>query len=134
MTELTKKRMKAILIDTAISTSVSFAGEPLLKGKVKSRFVYTLVSPTVIFWGLEYAQLRLNGQTIGQKMMSIEVQKEDGGEPTPEQILKRVVHRNTVSPFVYLKDRAQYDAYEGEKFPHGLHSHTVVKEVKNNKF
>ncbi|ANU09697.1 RDD family protein [Planococcus antarcticus DSM 14505] len=134
MTELTKKRMKAILIDNAISTSVSFAVEPLLKGKVKSCFVYPLVSPTVIFWGLEYAQLRLNGQTIGQKMMSIEVQKEDGGELPPEQILKRVVHRNIVSPFVYLKDRAQYDAYEGEKFPHDLYSHTVVKEVKNNKF
>lgn len=129
MNELAKKRAKAILIDTAISTAVSFAVEPLLKRKTKGSFIYTVVSPTVIFWGLEYAQLRLKGQTVGQKMMGIEVQNEAGGEPTPEQILERMVHRDTVGPFVYLKDRAKFDAYEGEKFPHDLYSYTVVKEV-----
>ncbi|WP_394121827.1 RDD family protein [Planococcus donghaensis] len=129
MNELTKKRTKALLIDTAISTAVSFAIEPLLKRKTKNSFIYTVVSPTVIFWGLEYAQMRLKGQTVGHKMMGIEVQNEAGGEPTPEQILERIVHRDTVGPFVYLKDRAHYDAYEGEKFPHDLYSYTVVKEV-----
>ena len=129
MNELTKKRAKALLIDTAISTAVSFAVEPLLKRKTKNSFIYTVMSPTVIFWGLEYAQLRLKGQTVGQKMMGIEVQNEADGEPTSEQILERMVHRDTVSPFVYLKDRAYYDAYEGEKFPHDLYSYTVVKEV-----
>jgi len=129
MNELTKKRVKAGLIDTAISTAVSFAIEPLLKRKAKSSFIYTVVSPTVIFWGLEYAQMRLKGQTIGHKMMGIEVQNEAGGEPAPEQILERMVHRDTVSPFFYLKDRAHYDRYEGEKFPHDLYSYTVVKEV-----
>lgn len=129
MNELAKKRTKAILIDTAISTAVSFAVEPLLKRKTKGSFIYTVVSPTVIFWGLEYAQLRLKGQTVGQKMMGIEVQNEAGGEPTPEQILERMVHRDTVGSFIYLKDRAKFDAYEGEKFPHDLYSHTVVKEV-----
>ncbi|MBD8014566.1 RDD family protein [Microbacterium sp. APC 3898] len=130
MNELMKKRTKALLIDTAISTAVSFAVEPLLKRKTKSSFVYTVVSPTVIFWGLEYAQMRLKGQTIGHRMMGIEVQNEAGGEPTPEQILERMVHRDTVSPFIYLKDRAQYDAYEGDRFPHDLYSYTVVKEVE----
>ncbi|TWT06548.1 RDD family protein [Planococcus sp. CPCC 101016] len=129
MNELAKKRAKAILIDTAISTAVSFAVEPLLKRKTKGSFIYTVVSPTVIFWGLEYAQLRLKGQTVGQKMMGIEVQNEAGGEPTPEQILERMVHRDTIGPFVYLKDRAKFDAYEGGKFPHDLYSYTVVKEV-----
>ena len=129
MNELTKKRTKALLIDTAISTAVSFAVEPLLKRKTKNSFIYTVVSPTVIFWGLEYAQMRLKGQTVGHKMMGIEVQNEAGGEPTPEQILERMVHRDTVGSFVYLKNRAHYDAYEGEKFPHDLYSYTVVKEV-----
>ncbi|WP_185959993.1 RDD family protein [Planococcus soli] len=129
MNELAKKRGKAILIDTVISSVISFALEPLLKKNTKSSFVYTVVSPSVIFWGLEYAQLRLSGQTVGQKLMSIEVQNENGGEPTPEQILKRMVHRDTVSPIVYLKDRTYYDAYEGEKFPHDLYSHTMVKEL-----
>ena len=129
MNELAKKRAKAILIDTAISTAVSFAVEPLLKRKTKGSFIYTVVSPTVIFWGLEYAQLRIKGQTVGQKMMGIKVQNEAGGEPTPEQLLERMVHRDTVGPFIYLKDRAQYDAYQGEKFPHDLYSYTVVKEV-----
>lgn len=129
MNGLTKKRAKALLIDTAISTAVSFAIEPLLKKKTKSGFLYTVVSPTAIFWGLEYAQMRLKGQTVGQKIMGIEVQNEAGGEPAPEQILERMVHRDTVSSFVYLKDRAHYDAYEGEKFPHDLYSYTVVKEV-----
>ena len=130
MNELTKKRAKALLIDTAISTAVSFAVEPLLKRKTKNSFIYTVVSPTVIFWGLEYAQMRLKGQTVGHKVMGIEVQNEAGGEPTTEQILERMIHRDTVSPFVYLKDRAHYDAYEGEKFPHDLYSYTVVKEVE----
>ena len=129
MNKLTKKRAKAILIDTAISTAVSFAVEPLLKRKNKNSFIYTVVSPSVIFWGLEYAQLRIKGQTVGQKMMGIEVQNEAGGEPTPEQILERMVHRDLVGPFIYMKDRAKYDAYEGEKFPHDLYSYTVVKEV-----
>lgn len=129
MNELTKKRMKAILIDTVISTVVSSALEPLLKKKTKSSFVYTVVSPSVVFWGLEYAQLRLSGQTIGQKLMNIEVQNENGGEPTSEQILKRMVHRDMVSSIVYLKDRAAYDVYQGEKFPHDLYAHTMVKEL-----
>ncbi|MDQ0429528.1 putative RDD family membrane protein YckC [Planomicrobium stackebrandtii] len=129
MNELTKKRGKAILIDTVISSVISFALEPLLKKNTKSSFVYTVVSPSVIFWGLEYAQLRLSGQTIGQKLMSIEVQNENGGEPTSKQILKRMVHRDTVSPIVYLKDRDAYDAYQGEKLPHDLYAHTMVKEL-----
>lgn len=129
MNELAKKRGKAILIDTVISSVVSLALEPLLKKKTKSSFAYTVVSPSVIFWGLEYAQLRLSGQTVGQKMMRIEVQNEDGGEPTSKQIIKRLVHRDTISPFIYLKDREYFDAYEGERFPHDLYSHTTVKEL-----
>ena len=129
MNSLAKKRAKAILIDTAISTGVSFAAETVLRKKVKSEFALIVLMPTLVLWGLEYAQLRLSGQTIGQKALGIEIQSEDGGEPTSEQILKRVVHRDFASSFVYLRDRSKYDAYEGAKFPHDLYSHTFVKEV-----
>lgn len=129
MNELMKKRAKAILIDTAISTAATLTLEPLFKKEVKNSFLYTMVVPTAIFWGLEYAQLRTRGQTVGQKVMGIEIRDEAGGEPSPEQILKRLVHRDTVSTISFLKDREQFDAYNGEKFPHDIYSHTVVKEV-----
>ncbi|HSI68359.1 MAG TPA: RDD family protein [Planococcus sp. (in: firmicutes)] len=129
MQELAKKRVKAILIDTAISTVATLALEPLFTKKVKSGFLYTMVMPTAIFWGLEYAQLRTRGQTVGQKVVGIEIRNEVGGEPSPEQIMKRIIHRDTVAPLIYLKNREQYDVFEGEKFPHDVYSQTVVKEV-----
>ena len=129
MNELAKKRLKAILIDTAISTVATLALEPIFKGKAKSGFLYTMVTPTAVFWGLEYAQLRTRGQTVGQKVMGIEIRNEVGGSPTPEQILKRLIHRDTVAPLIYLKNREQYGVFEGEKFPHDIYSQTVVKEV-----
>lgn len=129
MNELAKKRAKAILIDTLVSTAVSLAVEPILKKKVKSSFIHTVVSPTVIFWGLEYAQLRTSGQTIGQKVMGIEIRNETDGVPTPEQILKRIVHRDTIAPIIYLKNREQYHIFEGEKFPHDVYAQTAVQEV-----
>lgn len=130
MNSLSKKRAKAILIDTAISTAVSFAVEPFLRKKVKNEFVHAVLTPTFIFWGLEYAQLRLSGQTAGQKAMAIEIRSEDGGELESEQILKRLMHRDFSSTIMYLRDRDKFDAYEGEKFPHDLYAHTVVKEVQ----
>ncbi|MDN7242153.1 RDD family protein [Planococcus sp. N028] len=129
MNPLAKKRAKAILIDTVISNAVSLAFEPLLRKKVKNEMFIVVVAPTLYLWGLEYAQLRLGGQTVGQKMAGIEVESEEGGKLTSEQILKRVVHRDLASSFIYLADRKKYDAFGGEKFPHDIYSRTFVKEV-----
>lgn len=128
MNELTKKRGKAILIDTAISTAATLALEPFFKKETKKSFLYTMAVPTAIFWGLEYVQLRTRGHTIGQKAMGIEIRDEAGGELNSEQILKRLIHRDTVATISYLKDREQFDAQNGARFPHDIYSGTVVKE------
>lgn len=83
----------------------------------------------MVLYGLEYAQLRISGQTIGQKVISIQIQSETGGELTPEQIVKRMFHRDTASSIVYLKDRKKYNASDGAEFPHDVYAKTVVKEV-----
>ncbi|MBH9788093.1 RDD family protein, partial [Clostridioides difficile] len=69
MESMTKKRTAAFLIDTAVSTAVTFGVEYFLRKKVKNEAVHALVTPTVVLWALEYAQLRKNGQTIGYKAM-----------------------------------------------------------------
>ncbi len=130
MYELTKKRAKALLIDSAIAATVSFAVEPLLKKKIKSSFFHEVISPHVVFWGLEYAQIRINGQTVGQKMMGIALKDDAGSELSSEQILKHIVHRDTIGAFMYVKDRARYAKYEGEKYPHDLYAQTVVQQVE----
>ena len=129
MHDLTKKRTKAVLIDLVISTAASLALEQLLRKKIKSEAFHTIALPSLVFWGLEYAQLRLKGQTVGQKALGIKVESEDGSELTGDQILKRAVHRDTISSVSYLCDRKKYDVYEGEKFPHDIYSNTVVKEA-----
>ncbi|WP_235318366.1 RDD family protein [Planococcus sp. CAU13] len=124
-----KKRVKGILIDTVISTAVSVAVEQAVKKKVGNGFFTAVVAPALVLYGLEYAQLRKSGQTIGQKMAGIELQSEAGGELTPKQIVKRMAYRDTASSIVYLKNRQKYNAYSGAKFPHDVYAETVVKEV-----
>lgn len=128
MNDLTKKRLKAGLIDTAISTVVSLAVEQAVKTKVKNGFLNAVALPTLALYGLEYAQLRMRGQTVGQKAMGIEIQSETGGELTPEQIIKRMLHRDTISQFMYLKEYKKYNA-DGAVFPHDVYAETVIKEV-----
>lgn len=67
MKSLTKKRTKAILIDLAISSAVTAGVEYFLRKKVKSEAVHTLITPTIVMWSLEFAQLRKSGQTAGYK-------------------------------------------------------------------
>ena len=129
MDNLMKKRMKGIMIDTAISIVVSLAVEQAVKKKVKNSFFHAVVAPAFVLYGLEYAQLRISGQTIGQKAMGTEIQSETGGELTSEQIVKRMVHRDTASSILYWKDRKKYNASGGAKFPHDVYAETVVKEV-----
>ena len=128
MKRLMKKRMKAIAIDTAISVGVSLMLEPLVRNKLKNKVVYDTVVPSLLFWGLEYAQMRMSGQTIGHKMAGIIIDTTDGSAMSSEQILKRLLHRDSISTLSYLKDRGKYDFYEGTKLPHDLYADTVVKE------
>ena len=129
MNELTKKRLKAMLIDTAVSSIVSAALEPLVKKKVKSSFVPNVIMPSVVLWGLEAAEIGLAGQTLGQKAMGIQIVTPDGSKPTTGQLLKRAVHRDSLSGIRYLKDRKGFEAKGGATFPHDLYAGTLVKEV-----
>lgn len=128
MNRLLKKRLKAMAIDTTITMSATALLEPLFRNKLKNKVVYDTVAPSLIFWGLELAQMRISGQTIGQKAVGIVVDTTDGSQLTSSQILKRLVHRDTVSILSYLRDRDKYDFYEGTKLPHDLYADTVVKE------
>lgn len=128
MNRLMKKRIKALAIDTAITMGVTALLEPLVRNKLKNKAVYDAVAPSLIFWGLEYAQMRISGQTIGHKAAGIVIDTTDGSEMTSTQILKRLVHRDTISTLSYLRDREKFDFYEGTKLPHDLYADTVVKE------
>ncbi|TAA69749.1 RDD family protein [Planococcus salinarum] len=128
MNRLMKKRMKAMAVDTAVTMGITVLLEPLVRNKLKNKAVYDAVAPSLIFWGLEYAQMRVGGQTIGHKAAGIVIDTTDGSELTSTQILKRLVHRDTVSTISYLRDRQKYDFYEGTKLPHDLYADTVVKE------
>lgn len=128
MNQLAKKRAKAILIDTAVSTGVSVLMESLLRKKMKNDFFYVAVLPTLTLWGLECVQIKANGQTAGQKMMDIKVVSDKGGELSSGQILKRAVHRDSISPFSFLINRAHYAMYKGAKYPHDIYADTKVVE------
>lgn len=128
MNRLMKKRMKAMAVDTAVTMGVTVLLEPLVRNKLKNKTVYDAVAPSLIFWGMEYAQMRVSGQTIGHKAAGIVIDTTDGSALTSIQILKRLVHRDTISTVSYLRDRQKYDFYEGTKLPHDLYANTVVKE------
>lgn len=130
MKELTKKRLKACAIDLAISTALTFGIEYLLRKKVKSEFVHNVVTPTAVFWGLEYAQFKNSGQTIGYKMMGLKLEREDGSKPTCKQILKRSAYRDTLGLFSYLNNREAYEGEDGSRLAQDRFAGTVVKEIE----
>lgn len=127
MKSVTKKRTKAFLIDVAISSVFTAGVEYFLRKKVKNEAVHALITPTVVMWALEYAQLRQNGQTIGYKAMGLTLESEEDSELTSSQILKRMAYRDTVSTFDYLKNPKEFEEQDGEILPHDSFSNTVVK-------
>ena len=129
MKSITKKRLGAIMIDSVVAATVSLGVEYLLRKKVKNEFVHTVVTPTVLFWGLEYAQLRKNGQTLGYKAMGLALENADGSKLKDAQIAKRILYRDTISTFDYLKDRQHFEKQDGARLPHDGFAHTLVKEV-----
>ena len=130
MKEITKKRTKAYFIDLAISTAVTAGVEYLLRKKVKNEAFHVLVTPTVVLWSLEYAQLRKSGQTFGYKKMGLVLDNEDESPLTCGQIMKRMAYRDTLSTFDYLKDSNGFEKQEGAILPHDQFSNTIVRELK----
>ncbi|MRH41414.1 RDD family protein [Aquibacillus halophilus] len=128
MKSVLKKRMKAYLIDIAISTAVTVGVEYLLRKKIKSEAFHALVTPTTIMWSLEFLQLRKSGQTIGYKKMGLVLTGEEGTELTSSQIINRMVYRDTVSTFDYLKNAKAFEDQEGEVLPHDRYARTVVRD------
>ncbi|MGG4490228.1 RDD family protein [Metabacillus idriensis] len=129
MKSITKKRTKAFLIDLAISSALTAGVEYFLRKKVKSEVVHALITPTIVMWTLEYAQMRQRGQTIGYKKMGLALENEDGSELTPCQIIKRIGFRDTVSTLDYLKSRKTFEVQEGAILPHDRFSGTVVRKL-----
>lgn len=117
MKPITKKRMKAFLIDLAISSTVTAGVEYVLRKKIKNEAFHALVTPTVVLWSLEYAQLRKNGQTYGYKKMGLELENKDGSELNCNQIMKRMAYRDFWSTIDYLKGPKAFEEEE-EKFYH----------------
>ncbi|MGM0896414.1 MAG: RDD family protein [Bacillota bacterium] len=126
MDELTKKRGKALVIDFAVSSAVNAVVEPLLRKKVKQEWVHALITPTALYWGLEYIQLKTRGQTLGQKFIGIKIDSADGGELTDKQIFKRLAHRDSIMPLQWFKERGKD---MGAQMPHDRYAHTLVREV-----
>ncbi|MFE3572847.1 RDD family protein [Lysinibacillus sp. NPDC059133] len=129
MKSITKKRTKAFLIDLAISTAVTTGVEYVLRKKVKNEAIHAIVTPTVVLWSLEFAQLRKKGQTVGYKKMGLVLENEHGTKLTSSQLLKRMAYRDSISPFDYLKNPTAYEQQNGQLLPHDNFSDTVVKEV-----
>lgn len=128
MKSITKKRTKAFLIDLAISTAVTAGVEYILRKKIKNEAIHALVTPTVVMWTLEYAQLHQRGQTIGYKKMGLVLENEDGSELTCKQIAKRMAYRDTLSTFDYFKNRKGFEEQDGALLPHDCFSDTIVRE------
>ncbi|WP_339230451.1 RDD family protein [Oceanobacillus sp. FSL K6-2867] len=129
MEAITKKRTKAVFIDSVISGVASVGVEYLLKKKIKNEAFHALVTPSLVMWSLEYAQLKTCGQTLGYKTMGLALENKDGSELTCGQIIKRMAYRDTLSTFKYMKDRKVFEGENGSVLPHDEVAGTVVREV-----
>ncbi|CEI80532.1 hypothetical protein J18TS1_34250 [Oceanobacillus oncorhynchi subsp. incaldanensis] len=129
MQAITKKRLKAYLIDLTVSTTVTLATESLLEKKIKSPVFFNLVNPTLIMWSLEYAQLKCGGQTLGHRAAGVKLERTDGGDLTGSQIIKRMAYRDTVGTFGYWKNREKFEGKDGSQFPYDHSAGVKMKEV-----
>lgn len=129
MKTLTKKRLKASIIDSIISSTVLYGTTYMLRKKIKSKTFHEVISPAIVSWGLEYIQLRKSGQTIGYKLMGLKLENSEGNIPSNKEIIKRLIHRDTIAPILYIKNKEAFEGENGATFPHDKFSNTVVKEV-----
>lgn len=128
MEEITKKRFKAILIDSFISSAVSLTAEYFMRKRIKNEALYNVVLPMASMYALEYLQLKRSGQTAGYRLMGLKLTADDGEALTGEQIVKRMVHRDTTSTWSYLTSRKQFEGKSGAILPHDEKTGTIVKE------
>lgn len=128
MKRLTSKRTKAVLIDGVIAGLLSFGVEQLVRKKVNSEFVHTVITPTLITYAIEACQMSRGGQTIGYKLMGLELKNDDGTPVTAEQAFKRALHRDTLTVVAYFKDRADFELENGAVLPHDKAFHMHVSE------
>lgn len=129
MEKITKKRFKAILIDSCVSTAVSLGIEYFLRKKIKNEAVHSIVTPMVTQYALEYGQLKTAGQTIGYKVMGLELVSDNSNYLTSKQIIKRMAYRDTKSTVDYLRHRDNFEKSEGAILPHDTAAGTIVKET-----
>ncbi|GAB0169403.1 RDD family protein [Lysinibacillus sp. CTST325] len=129
MNSISKKRTKAFLIDIAISSAVTAGVAYILRKKVKNEAIHAIVTPTVVMWSLEFAQLRKKGQTVGYKKMGLVLENKNGTKVTSSQIIKRMAYRDSISTFDYLKNPKAFEQQNGQLLPHDSFSGTVVKEI-----
>lgn len=130
MKTITKKRFAAFFIDSCISTIVSVGIESLLRKRIKNEAFHLVVLPIVSQYTLEYVQMRQTGKTIGYQLMGLELQNEAGSKLSTNQILKRMIHRDTTSTMAYLTNRSNFEEMEGSVLPHDAKTGTIVKTTK----
>ncbi|WP_432352096.1 RDD family protein [Sporosarcina sp. A2] len=129
MKTITKKRLKAYVIDLAISTAVAGVTEYFLRKKVKNDAVHALITPSVVMCSLECAQLLRNGQTMGYRKMGLVLENRNGTNLDAYQVMKRMVYRDTFNAFSFIRNRSEFEMDEGERLPHDRYVGTVVKEL-----
>jgi hypothetical protein len=130
MKSLTKKRFVSYLIDSWISTAVSYAAERVLRKRIKNEAFHVVLLPILTQYSLEYIQLKQTGKTIGYRLTGLELYTADGKELTGEQIVKRMVHRDTTSTMNYFLKRQEFETGEGAVLPHDKKVSTIVRETK----
>lgn len=130
MEELTRKRAKALVIDSMIAAAVGGILSYLWRKRSgKSDFTSEVAIPQLTMWGLELVQMKRRGRTIGHDIAGIRIESEHGEAPGTVQLLKRILHRETLSQLLLLTRQSEYQIYKGTKFPHDVYAKTVVKAV-----
>ena len=130
MQTITKKRRNAFLIDLVFSSVVNVGVKILLRKKIKNEAIHALVTPTAVFWSIEFLQLRKNGQTIGYKASGLKLEKVEGDELTAAQLIKRMAYRDFISTGHYLFNKQSFEGENGSILPHDRFAGTVVKEIR----
>lgn len=126
MDTLTQNRIKAFCIDFGISTALTIGIEQLLRKKIKNEAFHALVTPTVVMWGLEYAQLRRTNQTVGLRLKGLEIESENNLPINSKQIFKRMAYRDTILTLNYLKNPKKFE--DGTQLPHDRYAGTIIVE------
>ncbi len=128
MNVIAKKRLKAYFIDFVVAGLTIGVIEYFLRKKVKSEVVHTMITPVIVPWSLECIQLKLSGQTFGYKRMGLVLESTEALNLTNKQIAKRMIYRQTVSPFKFLAHPIEFS--KDTVLPQDYASNTIVSEIE----